>query len=139
MTTQTAAQRRTQARIEYDAYLATCPSRQLLSFLANKWVVLVLSALDGGPARYSELRRCIAGVSQKMLTQTLRGLERDGLVDREVTPTVPVTVCYSLTGTGRSLYAVVVPLKVWAEQNIQTILDARDTHAQAAADGTFPA
>lgn len=128
MATLTAAEKRTQARIEYDAYLATCPSRQLLSTLGDKWVVLVLSALDEGPARYSELRRHIAGVSQKMLTQTLRTLERDGLIDRDVEPTVPVTVRYSLTPTGHSLFAVVRGLKSWAEENMQTVLDARRTY-----------
>lgn len=131
MATQTAGQRRHKARLEYDAYLATCPSRQLLSLLASKWVVLVLSALDDDAVRYSELRRRIAGVSQKMLTQTLRELERDGLVDREVTPTVPVTVRYSLTATGRSLYAVITPLKAWAEENIHSVLAARAAHDDA--------
>lgn len=131
MATQSAAQRREQARIAYDVYLANCPSRQLLGTLADKWVVLVLSALNDAPARYSELRRRIAGVSQKMLTQTLRTLERDGLVDRTVTPTVPVTVRYSLTETGMSLYAAVVPLKQWAEQNMHTVLASRKAHDES--------
>lgn len=95
-----------------------------------------MSALEAGPARYSALRRQIAGVSQKMLTQTLRTLESDGLVHREVTATVPVTVTYSLTATGRSLYAVVVPLKTWAEQNIATVLAARSEYAARTPAGT---
>ena len=97
-------------RADYDAFLAGCPSRQLLARISDKWVALVLAALgSGGPypgddgagepqaMRYSELARRLAGVSQKMLTQTLRSLERDGLLTRTVTPTVPVTVTYELT------------------------------------------
>ena len=97
--------------MEYDAFLAKCPSRQLLDRISDKWVALVLAALGSdGPhhpgadcvgeprsMRYSELSRRLAGVSQKMLTQTLRSLERDGLITRTVTPTVPVTVTYELT------------------------------------------
>src|ERR1700744_6639083 len=78
--TRTAAQRREAARAEYDAFLAACPSRQVLARISDKWVTLILVALAGGPLRYSDLGRVITGVSQKMLTQTLRILERDGLV-----------------------------------------------------------
>jgi DNA-binding HxlR family transcriptional regulator len=99
----TAAQRRAAEKSDYDAFLARCPSRQLLDRISDKWVTLVLAALSDGPQRYSELARRIAGVSQKMLTQTLRSLERDGLVTRTVTATVPVTVSYELTELGRSL------------------------------------
>lgn len=123
-----AAERREQARQAYNAYLDTCPSRQLLATLTDKWVVLVMSALAEEPQRYSELRRRVAGVSQKMLTQTLRGLERDGLVTRTVTPTVPVTVSYDLTELGRSLYEVVVLVKAWAEENIARVIDAREAY-----------
>src|SRR5919205_230869 len=103
MPTMTAAQRRDEAREAYNAYLATCPARQLLDTISDKWVTLVLTALGDGPLRYSELARMVAGVSQKMLTQTLRGLERDGLVTREVTASVPVRVDYALTPLGASL------------------------------------
>lgn len=82
MPTLTAAQRRAAARAEYDAFLAACPSRQILARISDKWVTLILVAFAGGPLRYSDLGRIIAGVSQKMLTQTLRTLERDGLVSR---------------------------------------------------------
>jgi DNA-binding HxlR family transcriptional regulator len=105
MPTRTAQQRRRAAKADYDAYLATCPSRQLLSALADKWVALVLNALRDGTLRHAELARRIAGVSQKMLTQTLRSLERDGLVARAVTPAVPVRVDYELTALGRDLEA----------------------------------
>jgi DNA-binding HxlR family transcriptional regulator len=128
MPTMTAAQRRERARQAYDAYMATCPARQLLDALADKWVTLVLSALADGPKRYSELARRIAGVSQKMLTQTLRGLERDGIVTRTVTPSVPVRVDYELTPLGRSLMPVVRSIKDWAEANIEAVHAARDAY-----------
>ncbi|HEX4399214.1 MAG TPA: helix-turn-helix domain-containing protein, partial [Trebonia sp.] len=94
MATMTAAQRREQERDAYNAYVAECPSRQVLDALSDKWVTLVLTALADAPRRYSELSRTIAGVSQKMLTQTLRLLERDGLVTRTLTASVPVRVDY---------------------------------------------
>ncbi|MEV6231677.1 helix-turn-helix domain-containing protein [Saccharopolyspora shandongensis] len=128
MATQTGAQRREEARIAYDAYLAECPARQLLDRISDKWVSLVLNALAGGPQRYSDLSRVIAGVSQKMLTQTLRNLERDGLVSRAVTPSVPVRVDYALTGLGESLLPVVQAAKAWAESHIDEIHAARTAY-----------
>jgi DNA-binding HxlR family transcriptional regulator len=88
-------------------------------------VSLVLAALAGGPLRYNELTRKIAGVSQKMLTQTLRTLERDGLVSRTVTPAVPVRVDYDLTPLGRTLQPVMQAIKSWAETNIEKVESAR--------------
>lgn len=132
MPVRTAAQRRRDAKIAYDAYLAACPSRQLLDTLANKWVCLVLAALDGGPQRHGELARRIAGVSQKMLTQTLRSLERDGLVSRTVTAAVPVRVDYELTALGEDLGSVVRELKRWAERHMPAVLEARRRSAQSA-------
>ena len=129
--TATATQRREKAKVEYNAFLGACPSRQLLDLVASKWVCLILAALVDGPRRHSELRRDIAGVSQKMLTQTLRDLERDGLVTRAVTPSVPVRVDYALTDLGEGLRRVVQPLKQWAEDNMDTILGNR-----AAAEAT---
>jgi DNA-binding HxlR family transcriptional regulator len=125
MATTTASQRRAEAKQEYDAFLAVCPSRQLLDAIADKWVTLVLTALEAGPARYSQLSRQIAGVSQKMLTQTLRTLERDGLVERTVTASVPVRVDYALTPLGASLVAVIAHLKRWAEQHMPDVRDSR--------------
>ena len=135
----TAAQKKAQAAIEYNAFLAGCPSRQLLDRISDKWVVLVLSALGsdgshpfGGDCtgqprsmRYSELSRLLAGVSQKMLTQTLRSLERDGLITRTATPTVPVTVCYELTALGLSLYQTARGLKAWAQENMDEVRASR--------------
>ena len=142
MATMTAAQKRAQAKVEYDAFLAACPSRKLLDRISDKWVTLVLSALgsDGShqpgsgcageprPMRYSELLRLLAGVSQKMLTQTLRSLERDGLVTRTATPTVPVTVSYELTDLGLSLHHMVRGLKTWAEIHMDDVLTNRNSY-----------
>ena len=128
MPTMTAAQRRAEEKADYDAFLAQCPSRQLLARISDKWVPLVLAALSDGPQRYSQLSRTIAGVSQKMLTQTLRSLERDGLLTRTVTPTVPVTVSYELTDLGRSLQEVIGGLKAWAETHMESVLAARASY-----------
>ncbi|MBS4100405.1 winged helix-turn-helix transcriptional regulator [Tsukamurella paurometabola] len=125
MATRTAAERREIERLEYDAFLAQCPSRQLLEQLSSKWVTLLLCALHERPHRYSELSREVAGVSQKMLTQTLRTLERDGLLSRTVEATVPVTVTYTITELGESLYTVVQHLKRWAESNMPAVHRAR--------------
>jgi DNA-binding HxlR family transcriptional regulator len=123
----------TMTAAEYNAFLAVCPSHKLLERISGKWVALILSALGSGPEctgeprpmRYSELSRLLAGVSQKMLTQTLRALERDGLVSRTVTPTVPVTVTYALTGLGLSLHQTMRGLKIWAETHMDDVLTNR--------------
>lgn len=125
MATRTAAQRRAEDAMRYDAYIASCPTRQLLERISDKWVTLVLSALAGGPQRYSDLSRRIAGVSQKMLTQTLRSLERDGLVSRAVTPSVPVRVDYALTPLGATLMPLLAHIKEWAEQHMDEVAAAR--------------
>ncbi|WP_036500682.1 MULTISPECIES: winged helix-turn-helix transcriptional regulator [Nocardia] len=128
---------------EYNAFLAACPSRQLLDRISDKWVVLILCALSGdaGDAsdrpgvsrapramRYSELSRLLVGVSQKMLTQTLRALERDGLLTRTVTPTVPVTVAYELTELGLSLHHLTRGLRSWAQDHMDEVLAHRQSH-----------
>lgn len=125
MATMSAAERREEQRRQYNAYLAECPGHQLLATLSDKWVTLVISALAEGPLRYSELARTIAGASQKMLTQTLRKLERDGLVRRTVTPSVPVRVDYELTELGESLLPVQRAIKDWAESHIDEVHEAR--------------
>jgi DNA-binding HxlR family transcriptional regulator len=131
--TLTAAQRREAARAEYDAFLAACPSRQVLDRISDKWVTLILVALADGPLRYSALCRVIAGVSQKMLTQTLRTLERDGLVARTVTPAVPARVDYALTPLGEGLMPAVNAVKAWAEQHIDEIEVSRAAYDGRAA------
>ncbi|MEE1753100.1 winged helix-turn-helix transcriptional regulator [Streptomyces sp. SP18CS02] len=125
MATRTAAQRRAEASVAYDAYLAACPARHLLDCISDKWVSLAVNALADGPQRYTELQRRLASVSQKMLTQTLRHLERDGLVSRTVTPAVPVRVEYALTPLGRSLLPVMRAIKVWAEEHMDEVHAAR--------------
>jgi DNA-binding HxlR family transcriptional regulator len=136
MATRTAAQRRQDARVAFDAYLATCPARTLLDRISDKWVSLLLNALAGGPQRYSDLSRTVAGVSQKMLTQTLRSLERDGLVSRTVTPSVPVRVDYELTPLGVSLLPVMRAIKDWAETHIKEVAAAQEVYdAQVNAQG----
>lgn len=131
MPTKTAAQRRAEKRAAYNVYVAECPSRQVLDSLSDKWVTLVLTALADGPRRYSDLSRKIAGVSQKMLTQTLRTLERDGLVSRTVTPSVPVRVDYELTALGRTILPVVDAVKQWSESHIVEIHRARIAYDEA--------
>ncbi|MGI5268227.1 winged helix-turn-helix transcriptional regulator [Nonomuraea sp. CA-218870] len=145
MPTMTAAERRAQEKREYDAFLAGCPSRLLLDRVSDKWVALVLAALGeggqrpgdtraGAPMRYSELARRLAGVSQKMLTQTLRTLERDGLLTRTVTPTVPVTVTYELTGLGHSLQGLMREVKAWAERHMDDVLANREEYDSRAGE-----
>jgi DNA-binding HxlR family transcriptional regulator len=125
MGTMTAETRRELDRRAYNANLRECPGHQLLATLSDKWVTLALSALADGPQRYSELSRTIAGASQKMLTQTLRTLERDGLVSREVTPSVPVRVDYALTPLGESLLPISRGIKEWAESHIDAVNSSR--------------
>jgi DNA-binding HxlR family transcriptional regulator len=128
MATRTAEQRRQDAKEAFDAFVADCPSRKLLDRISDKWVTLVLVSLADGPQRFSELSRRLAGVSQKMLTQTLRTLERDGLVTREVTASVPVRVDYELTDLGRSLLAPIAAMKAWAEEHMARVRRAQDDY-----------
>ncbi|MFC9695091.1 winged helix-turn-helix transcriptional regulator [Kribbella sp. NPDC056951] len=128
MATRTAAQRREDAAREYDVFMAGCPARNLLDRIGSKWVSLILFGLADGPQRYSDLSRRIAGVSQKMLTQTLRTLERDGMITRAVTPAVPVRVDYELTPLGRSLLPLVGAIREWAEANMPEVEAARDRY-----------
>ena len=97
----------------------------LLQRIGDKWTVLVVSTLGEGPRRFNELRREIPSVSQRMLTLTLRNLERDGLVSRAVTPSIPPRVDYALTELGHSLLAPVNALTVWALDNVAAIHDAQ--------------
>ena len=141
-TTTTTAEQQARAKREYNAFLASCPSRQLLDRISDKWVALILAALGtDGPCRpgssgagepramrYSELSRKLAGVSQKMLTQSLRSLERDGLITRTVMASVPVTVTYELTDLGFSLQQVMSGIKDWAEAHMDAVLAHRQDY-----------
>lgn len=109
---------------------ANCPSREVLELIANKWTVLVLHVLSRGTRRYSELEHDIEGITQKMLTSTLRKLERDGLVERTIYPVVPPKVEYELTKLGKSLLETVQTLTKWAETHIVEVEKARTSFAQ---------
>ncbi len=109
---------------------------EVLARVGDKWTVLVVSTLGDGPKRFNELRRALGSISQRMLTLTLRGLERDGLVSRTVFPTIPPRVDYELTTLGRSLLEPVSELGLWARRNRIAIQAARtrfDSGASAAA------
>ncbi|SMH41498.1 winged helix-turn-helix transcriptional regulator [Mesorhizobium australicum] len=99
---------------------------EVLSRVGDKWTVLVVQYLGSGPMRFSELKRTIGGISQKMLTTTLRGLERDGFVTRTVFPTIPPRVDYQLTELGQELLTPVTALGEWARMNILRIREARE-------------
>src|SRR5436305_10072410 len=98
---------------------------EVLARIGDKWTVLVVGVLGEGPKRFNELRRALGSISQRMLTLTLRGLERDGLVTRTVFPTIPPRVDYELTALGRSLLDPVSELGLWARRNRSTIENAR--------------
>lgn len=100
-----------------DVFDPNCPSRVLLDHVTSRWGVLVLVALSNGTMRWGEIRRWVKGVTEKMLAQTLRTLEADGLVAREAYPVVPPRVDYSLTGRGRELTALLLPLVDWVTAN----------------------
>lgn len=108
-----------------DPFNAQCPTRRVLDRIGDSWAVLILIALGDGTLRFNALRRRIDNISQKMLSQTLKSLERDGLIRREVFATVPVTVEYSLPELGRTLAATVDSLRLWAEANIGAVEEAQ--------------
>lgn len=110
------------------AFHAQCPTRLVLNRIADKWTVLVVILLENDVKRFSQLRREIEGISQKMLTQTLRGLERDGLVTRKVYATVPPHVEYTLTPLGHTLKDLLYAIKTWAETNIDAVLSAQKSY-----------
>ncbi|RMI35124.1 transcriptional regulator [Nocardia stercoris] len=109
----------------WDVLSAKCPSRQVFDRIGERWTGLILLALEPGTLRFSELRRRVEGVTQKMLTQTLRNLERDGMVERRVYATVPATVEYELTPMGHSLCAAVSALRGWAYDHMDDIAAAQ--------------
>ena len=111
---------------EFNVLTATCPSRTSLARIANKWTAMVVSALGDGRLRFSDLRATVDGISGKVLTDTLRELERDGLVSRHVFAEVPPRVEYELTPLGHTLHAPLRALGNWAEQHIEEVLTARE-------------
>ncbi|MBV9107803.1 MAG: helix-turn-helix transcriptional regulator [Gemmatimonadetes bacterium] len=120
--------------IRGDVCSERCGSRQVLDLIADKWAVIVIYVLARGTRRFGELQRTVGGVSQKMLTQTLRGLERDGLVERKVFPVIPPRVEYSLSPLGETLVAPLSSLCRWAEEHFWEVERARE-HPAAEAVG----
>jgi DNA-binding HxlR family transcriptional regulator len=114
--------------LEWDVYNEKCPTRQVLNRIADKWTILVVGSLSEDTKRFSELKREISGVSQKMLTQTLRGMERDGLLTRKVYPTVPPKVEYTLTELGFTLITMLEQIRNWSENNIEAVLAAQTSY-----------
>lgn len=111
--------------MEWNPYDAACPTRQMLDHLSGKWTGLVVGALLERPHRFAELKRGIGGISQKMLTQTLRALERDGMVSREVGPGSPPPVTYALTPLGASFATTIVAVRRWTVEHFDAVLEAR--------------
>ncbi|MGI8334429.1 winged helix-turn-helix transcriptional regulator [Actinomadura scrupuli] len=109
---------------EHDVFLADCPARTTLDLIADTWSVVVVFGLGRGPRRYTDLRERIGGISNKMLTQTLRKLERGNLVERRTLPTAPMGVEYRLTRLGESLLGPVSVLARWAEEHADELVDA---------------
>ena len=117
-----------------DVYAGICPARELLDRIADKWTTLVIGVLGPAerPQRFSELRRQIGGITQKMLTQTLRDLERDGLVLRQAYAVIPPRVEYSLTDLGRTLIEPLEALSKWSEQHMDQVHQNRTAFDRAA-------
>lgn len=111
--------------IQADVYSGDCPTRQVLDRISDKWTALIIGLLEDRTMRFSELRRSIGGISQKMLTQTLRNLERDGLVTRTVYAEVPPRVEYALTPLGETLVGPLTAIREWAETYIDGVTSAR--------------
>jgi DNA-binding HxlR family transcriptional regulator len=125
---------RTAARQYPNVYLKNCRTRRILNRIANKWTTLIIGVLSNVPsARFMELSKSIGGISQKMLTQTLRELERDGLVERVVFPVVPARVEYSLTPLGATLCEPLQALALWSQEHMPEITSAQAAYDQRAA------
>jgi len=113
---------------DFNVMTATCPSRTSLARIANKWTAMIVIALSDGRLRFRDLRTTVDGISGKVLTDTLRDLERDGLITREVYAEVPPRVEYELTALGHTLHMPLEALGRWAEEHIETVLAAREEY-----------
>lgn len=111
-----------------DAFESDCPTRLVLDRVGDKWTVLVVSALAARTLRFTELRNRISGVAPKVPTQTLRALERDGVLRRRIYAEVPPRVEYSLTPLGRSLIEPIAAIQYWAEAHVSSVLTAREKY-----------
>lgn len=112
----------------FNVLTSTCPSRTSLARIANKWTAMVVIVLSDGRQRFGDLRTAVEGISGKVLTETLRDLERDGLVERHVYAEMPPRVEYELTTLGHTLHVPLQALGHWAEEHIEEVLAARDTY-----------
>lgn len=117
---------------EPNVYDAACPTRQVLDMIADKWTALIIGLLEDEPRRFAALHRRIGGISQKMLTQTLRRMERDGLVQRTVYAEVPPRVEYALTPLGQTLCLPIATLREWAEEHIEAVIAAQQRYDRRA-------
>jgi DNA-binding HxlR family transcriptional regulator len=116
----------------WDVMVATCPSRTSLAKIANKWTAMIVIALSDGPLRFGALREAVDGISGKVLTETLRDLERDGILSRTMYNEMPPRVEYELTPLGQSLRRPLTALGRWAEEHIEDVLRAREDYDQRA-------
>jgi DNA-binding HxlR family transcriptional regulator len=110
----------------FDVLTRTCPSRTSLAHIANKWTAMIVIVLGGGRQRFGDIRSAVDGISGKVLTETLRVLERDGMVERHVYAEMPPRVEYELTPLGHTLHEPLRALGIWAEKHIEEVLVARD-------------
>lgn len=122
----------------WNVFDSHCPTRQVLDLIADKWTVLIIRRLLGGTLRFAQLRRSVDGISQKVLTNMLRSLERDGIVTRRIFASVPPKVEYSLTALGRSLCNLVEGICGWAEANIEQVQAAREVYARSPREDSIP-
>jgi DNA-binding HxlR family transcriptional regulator len=122
----------------WNVFDSHCPTRQVLDLIADKWTVLIIRRLADGTLRFAQLRRSVDGISQKVLTNLLRTLERDGIVTRRIYASVPPKVEYSLTNLGRSLCKLVEGICGWAEANIEQVQAAREIYARALREESIP-
>jgi DNA-binding HxlR family transcriptional regulator len=119
-----------------NVYASDCPTRQVLDRIGDKWTALIIGLLEQKTMRFSELSHSIGGISQKMLTQTLRSLERDGLVKRTVYAEVPPRVEYTLTPLGETLTVPLAAIRQWAETHIDAVTEAQTEYDKAASAKT---
>jgi DNA-binding HxlR family transcriptional regulator len=122
----------------WNVFDSHCPTRQVLDVIADKWTVLIIRRLADGTLRFAQLRRSVDGISQKVLTNILRSLERDGIVTRRIYASVPPKVEYSLTTLGRSLCDLVEGICGWAEANIEQVQTAREVYARTPRENSTP-
>ena len=122
----------------WNVFDSHCPTRQVLDLIADKWTVLIIRRLADGTLRFAQLRRSVDGISQKVLTNILRSLERDRIVTRRIYASVPPKVEYSLTTLGRSLCNLVEGICGWAEANIEQVQVAREMYARTPRENSTP-